>query len=569
VEYRWEWEPVDENRVVALQRELGIHPVFCRLLVQRGVGDFEGARQFFRPELKHLHAPLAMKGMVQALDRLDLALSRGERMLVYGDYDVDGTTAVALVYRFLRRRHDAVEYYIPDRDSEGYGLSEAGVRYAAATGVGLILTLDCGIKAVDRVAEARALGIEVIVTDHHLPGSELPDAVAILDPKQADCGYPYKELCGCGVGFKLLQGFVERHGLSTDELYEGLDLVAVSIAADIVPVTGENRVLLHHGLRRLAEAPRPGLRALLRQAKVTGTPTIRDVVFGLAPRINAAGRMGHARDAVAMLLAETEDPARDGADELQSRNDHRKQEDQDTTREALTMLWAWPDREERFSTVVFAEHWHKGVIGIVASRLIEKHYRPTIVLTASNGQAVGSARSVPGLDIHDAIAACSDLLDRFGGHPFAAGLSMPLANVPIFRERFEAAVRERIPRDLLVPRLRIHAELTLPDLKEKFFSILRQFEPFGPGNPAPIFASRALQTQGAPRVLKEEHLKVQVRGAGASFDGIAFGQASSLELCSSGKPLALAYHVEENRWNGQVSLQLQIKSIKRSEEIEA
>jgi single-stranded-DNA-specific exonuclease len=569
VEYRWEWAPVDEAKAKELQRALGIHPVFCRLLVQRGISDFDSAKAFFRPELTHLHPPLAMKGMAQALDRLDLALSRGERMLVYGDYDVDGTTAVALVYRFLKRRSDAVEYYIPDRDSEGYGVSEAGVRYAAQTGVGLILTLDCGIKAVERIAEARALGIDVIVADHHLPGSELPDAVAILDPKQADCPYPYPELCGCGIGFKLLQGFVERHQLPKDELYEGLDLVAVSIAADIVPVTGENRVLLRHGLERLALAPRPGLRALLRQAKVNGAPTIRDLVFGLAPRINAAGRMGHARDAVAMLLAETDDPARDGADELQSRNDHRKQEDQDTTREALAMVMAWPDREERFSTVVFAEHWHKGVIGIVASRLIEKHYRPTIVLTASGGQAVGSARSVPGLDIHDTITACADLLDRYGGHPFAAGLSMPLAHVPLFRERFEAAVRERLPRDLLTPRLRIDAELTLPDVKPKFFNILRQFEPFGPGNPAPVFASLALETLGAPRVLKEEHLKVQVRGAWVTFDGIAFGQAGALDLCSSGKPLALAYQVEENRWKDQVSLQLQIKSIKRSEEIKA
>ncbi len=569
MEYRWEFEQTDEALSADLQKALGVHPVLCRLLVQRGIRDYESAQRFFRPSLEYLHNPLLMSGMEQALDRLEQAIEHRERVMIYGDYDVDGTTAVALVYSFLSEMWPELplDYYIPDRESEGYGLSEAGVAFAAESGTRLIIALDCGIRALERAAEIAETGMDLIICDHHLPGEELPRAVAILDPKQSHCSYPYKDLCGCGIGFKLLQGLSERRGLDKGLLLAGLDLVAVSIAADIVPITGENRVLAWHGLKRLENSPRPGLKALLKQAGVRSPLTIRDLVFGLAPRINAAGRMGHARDAVAMLLSTAVQSATSGAGALQVQNNERKLEDRQTTREALEQMQSWPDRDLRYSTVVYSPDWHKGVIGIVASRLIEHHYRPTIVLSSSNGQAVGSARSVPGFDIHEAISSCKDLLDRFGGHAFAAGLSLPVERIELFRQRFEEAVRQRIHPDLLVPRLKIDAELCPGDIVDRFYSILRQFEPFGPGNPSPVFASRSVIPKGTPRVLKEEHLKLQVGFQGSNslcLDGIAFGQAKALPLCTSGKTLALAYHLEENHWNGRVSLQLQVKSIREA-----
>lgn len=571
--YRWELTDADEATAEALQQSLGIHPVLCRLLVQRGVTDFEQARLFFRPDLSQLHDPLLMSGMRTALDRLDQAIQEREHIVLYGDYDVDGTTAVALVHDFLSSRHEALSYYIPDRDKEGYGLSEAGIRHAAEKGAKLLIALDCGIKAVERVAEARALGIDVIIADHHLPGDTLPDAVAVLDPKQPGCTYPYKDLCGCGIGFKLIQGYVERHGLDTAELYAGLDLVAVSIAADIVPITGENRVLAHFGLRRLEENPRPGLAALMHQAGVQAALSIRDLVFGLAPCINAAGRMGHARDAVQMLLAREQNGARQSADHLQQRNNLRKEEDKETTRQALEQLDSWPDRDDCYSTVVYAPGWHKGVIGIVASRLIERYFRPTVVLTIQEGIAVGSARSVPGFDVYDALSECADLLDRFGGHRYAAGLSLKEAHLPAFRERFEAAVRSRIRPEQRIPRLAIDAELDLATVNERFYRILSQFEPFGPGNPSPLFSSRATPLSDAVRILKGEHLKLRVKALSSpdrdgqhGLEGIAFGQADAAPWCQNGQPLQLAYHLEENRWQGKVALQLQIKSILRETE---
>jgi single-stranded-DNA-specific exonuclease len=574
VDYRWEFAPADDGAAERLQQELRIHPVFCRLLVQRGVQTFEQARSFFRPSLDDLHDPLLLRDMDRAVERLDRALRQEETVLVYGDYDVDGTTAVALVYHYLSRLGARVHYYLPDRDKEGYGVSEAGVRHGASLGASLLITLDCGIKALEPLALAASLGMDVIVADHHLPGSELPAACAVLDPRREDCSYPYPDLCGCGVGFKLLQALWMHRGLDLSELWEGLDLVAVAIAADIVPITGENRVMTYFGLKRLADAPRPGLAALLAQAGVRGQPGIRDLVFGLAPRINAAGRMGHAGAAVDMLLASAVDGAMDGAGELHRRNDLRKQEDRLTTQEALEQMALWPQGEERYSTVVFAEHWHKGVIGIVASRLIERHYRPTVVLTRSGHQWVGSARSVSGFDVHAAISGCRDLLDRFGGHAYAAGLSLPLENLEAFRARFEQMVRERITPEQRVPSLRIDAELKPADINPQFYRILRQFEPFGPGNPSPVFASRALQAAAAPRVLKEEHLKLQLRPKGAqpypasALEGIAFGQAHALELCARADSLALAYHLEENTWQGRSSLQLQVKSIKRDADVE-
>ncbi len=582
VEYRWEFEPIDADVTANLQKELGIHPILCTLLVQRGITNYEQAKQFFRPELEHLHDPLLLKGMRLALDRIDRAISQKETVVIYGDYDVDGTTAVSLVFDFFRpffdRDPEQLQYYIPDRNKEGYGLSEAGVQFAANQGAQLLITLDCGIKAVDRVEQANSLGIDVIITDHHLPGAELPNALAILNPKQSDCPYPFKDLCGCGIGLKLIQGYVERHSLDKASLYQGLDLVAVSIAADIVPTIGENRVLTYYGLRQLESHPRPGLKALMYQAAIKAPLTIRDLVFGLAPRINAAGRMGHAHDAVRMLLADGEASAKDGAGELHLRNNHRKEEDKGTTREALDMIGQWDDQENRFSTVVYSPGWHKGVIGIVASRLIETYYRPTIVLTESNGMAVGSARSVDGFDVHEAILECRDLLDRFGGHQFAAGLSLPIENLPAFSERFEAAVKARILPEQRIPRLRIDAELALGEVSPSFYKILRQFEPFGPGNPSPVFASLALQTAGSTRVLKDAHLKLQVkpsasqgpgnRSTNSTLDGIAFGQAHALDLCRSGKTLAMAFHVEENHWQGKTTLQLQIKSIKNTLEVE-
>lgn len=572
---RWVTEPFDAEASRALQQQLRIHPILCRLLVQRGIEDFESARRFFRPSLDDLHDPLSpeagMAGMPEALDRLDRALQNGEHIRIYGDYDVDGTTAVALVYGFFRQQHRGrIDYYIPDRYTEGYGLSERGIQHAITAGVDLLVTVDCGIKATARIAEARAAGMDVIVCDHHLPPAELPPANAILDPKRADCPYPYTELCGCGIGLKLVQAWCQRHGRPDAEWQAYLDLVAVAIAADIVPMTGENRILAVHGMQRLEQTPRPGLKALMDVAGIKAAISTRDLGFGLGPRINAAGRMGHGHDAVQLLLAEPGDEALKAADGLHQQNEDRKHQDRSITQEALAQMAAWPDLDRRVSTVVHAPHWHKGVVGIVASRLIECVHRPTVVLTRdASGGWTGSARSVPGFDLHEAIAACGDLLDRFGGHTHAAGLSLSDKNLPAFRERFEDAVRKRIRPEHLEPELRIAADLPLHEVQPGFYKILRQFAPFGPGNAAPVFRAGPVQDTGRSRCVGRDHshLKLEVQSAPGSGlpraygSGIAFGRGAEwTDLCRH--PLELAFELEENTWQGKTRLQLQVKDLR-------
>lgn len=569
-EMRWEMAQADKEIVRKLQKDLQIHPVLCELLVERGIRNFEEAKAFFRPSLSQLHDPFLMKDMNLAVDRLQRALDENKKILIYGDYDVDGTTSVSLVYGFLRThtgKPELLDYYIPDRYREGYGVSKQGIEYAIEREVDLIVALDCGIKALEQVQMAKDSGIDFVVCDHHLPGPELPNAVAILDPKREDCPYPYKELCGCGIGFKLLQAWTGKAGIDVAHLYRQLDMVAVAIAADIVPITGENRILATFGIQQLEQQPSLGLAALLEKAgcaKLDRPLTVMDIVFGLAPRINAAGRMDDAGAAVRMLLADDNALADEHAEELHRRNDQRKQADKQITLEALDIMESWPDLDQRVSTVVFKEDWHKGVIGIVASRLIEHHHRPTIVLTGTGPIVTGSARSVPGFDIHTAISSCQDLLDRFGGHKYAAGLSIAREKVPEFRRRFEEVVRRTIDPQLLIPMIRIDAELPLDSIRPPFFKILRQFAPFGPGNRSPIFRSSNVVDTGWSRIVGENHLKLSVRQPGSSVvDGIAFGCASEYEKIRAGKSFDLAYSLEENTWKGRTTLQMKVRAFKR------
>lgn len=568
MEKRWVFqESADEEIVQKLAKEINVNPALANLLIQRGVGAFDDAKRFFRPSLKMLHDPFLMKDMEHAVNRLLMAMEREEKILIYGDYDVDGTTSVALAYGFLHTIYEHIEYYIPDRYKEGYGISEEGIQYAAENDFSLIISLDCGIRAVGLINEARKKNIDFIVCDHHRPGDQLPPAHAILNPKQEGCNYPFKELCGCGVGFKLLHGLCVRTKSHHKELAEWLDLVAVAIAADIVPITGENRILSYFGLQRLNQSPRPGLQALAQLAGLKNEINIENIVFGFAPRINAAGRMEHAKAAVQLLLAETEDCALKMANELNVQNTERRGYDTLMTQEALEMIEGDATLAQAKTTVLFKNDWHKGVVGIVASRCIEKHYRPTIILTESHGKASGSARSVDGFDVYSAIEACSDLLDQFGGHKYAAGLTLPLENVPLFQQKFEEIVSETISADQLIPLVNIDVQINLSDITPKFFNIIKQFAPFGPGNMRPIFMSDHLMVYGYPQILKEQHLKFSVRQEGSQkiYNAIGFGMAHFYELVLEGKPFKMAYNVEENHYNGNTSLQLMIRDIKPME----
>lgn len=537
----------------------------AKLLVQRGISTPAEASVFFRPTLDQLHDPFIMADMTQAVERIEQALGANERIMVYGDYDVDGTTAVALVYSFLSRFTGNITFYIPDRYSEGYGISTTGIDHASADGVGLIIALDCGIKSVDKVAYAAEKGIDMIICDHHRPGDELPAAVAVLDPKRADCPYPFKELSGCGIGFKLMQGVAQRNDIPFSDLEPLLDLVAVSTACDIVPVNGENRVLAHFGLQRLNDDPRPGIKAMMDMANVKRRLGVSDLVFSIGPRINAAGRIEHGRQAVELLLAHEAKQAEQIGLRVDINNSHRQELDKDMTREALERIANDPAAPEAWSTVVFQDTWHKGVIGIVASRLIEQHYRPTVVLTESNGKAVGSARSVKGFDVYEAISACSGLLEQFGGHMYAAGLTMPVENVPVFRERFEAAVRATLDPALRIPEEEVDAELRLPDLTDRLVRILHYMSPYGPGNMRPVFLTRGVVDRGAARIVGENHLKMYLahpEEPRRGFDAIGFRLGHHLDLVKSGAPFSILYVVEENEWNGRRTLQLNIKDIK-------
>ncbi|WP_400192735.1 single-stranded-DNA-specific exonuclease RecJ [Hymenobacter sp. B81] len=567
---RWIRKPApDPQHVRTLADALRVNESIISLLCQRGVCTFDEARAYFRPEVGGLHDPLLMRDMDKAVQRLTQALFQEEKVLVYGDYDVDGTTSVALVYSYLRPLFGParIDYYIPDRYTEGYGISTQGIDWAAEQGFKLIVALDCGVKSVDKIAYANERGVDFIICDHHLPGAELPAAVAVLDPKRPDCAYPFKELSGCGVGFKLMQGLCQAQGFDEGPLHELMDLLAVSIAADIVPITGENRTLVYHGLKRLNDhtrSPRAGFDALRQLAGLREGPlTVSSLVFGFAPRINAAGRLGDAKRAVAMLLAETAEEALTKANVVDKTNTERRGFDTRITEEALQMIETDQALRGARATVLFKQDWHKGVIGIVASRCLDKYYRPTVILTESNGKATGSARSVVGFDVHQAIVECADLLDQYGGHMYAAGLTMPLENVAAFRQRFEEVVAARITDEQMIPPVEIDLPLRLQDVSWSFFNLLHQMEPFGPGNSNPVFESTDVRiVPGSAKVVGNSHLKLTlVQDGSGPVEAIGFGLADHYDRITRGQPFSVCYTVDVNEYRGQKSLQLRLKDI--------
>lgn len=565
LEKRWRLKPEPDEALVRELVQDRCPLLAARLLVQRGITDPDTASAFFRPTLDGLHDPFLMTGMQQAVERIERAIGAKEHIMVYGDYDVDGTTAVALVHSFLERYYAKVMFYIPDRYAEGYGVSTQGIDYAESEGVSLIIALDCGIKALDKVAYAKERGIDFIICDHHRPGAQLPDAVAVLDPKRDDCPYPYKELSGCGIGFKLVQALAQRNNIPFTKLEPLLDLVAVSTACDIVPVNGENRILAKAGLDRLNTNPRPGLRGIMDMAGVKRRLGVSDLVFSIGPRINAAGRVEHGRQAVELLLAHDARLAASIGARVDGNNVQRQELDKDITCEALEQIATDPALHDSWSTVVFSPGWHKGVIGIVASRLIERHYRPTVVLAESNGKAVGSARSVKGFDVYVAIEACSDLLEQFGGHMYAAGLTMPLENVALFRSRFDEVVRATLDPALRVPEEEVDLELSLDRIGSSFVRNVQRMAPFGPGNMNPVLLTRGVVDTGNARIVGQDHLKMSLRMAGAQgpiFDAIGFRLGSHFERVKSGEPFSVIYTLEENEWNGRRTLQLNIKDLK-------
>ncbi|HRF25738.1 MAG TPA: single-stranded-DNA-specific exonuclease RecJ [Ferruginibacter sp.] len=565
-EKRWNILAYDAQQASALQASLKISPVICRILTQRGIHTYEEARHYFRPSLNDLHSPWLMKDMDKAVQRIDKAIRDKEKVLVFGDYDVDGTTAVASMFSFLKNIIDPtlLEFYIPHRYREGYGISQAGIDYAKAQGFSLVVALDCGIKSVDLIDYALTLGIDFIICDHHLPGQEIPKAVAVLNPKQSDCAYPYKELCGCGVGFKLMSALAETFNISRERLYEYLDLVATAIAADIVPMTGENRALAYHGLKKINENPCPGIRSLIKLGGIQKKLTITNVVFVIAPRVNAAGRMDDARKAVELFIEQDPERALDIAGMLHADNSDRKEADSSITEEALEIIRSDEALINRKSSVLFREHWHKGVVGIVASRLIEHYYRPTVVLTRSGDVLAGSARSVPGFNLYEAIYACREHLLGYGGHFAAAGLSLLPENLDAFSRQFEAVVSSSIEERLLIPEIIIDADIDLKDITTGFYKILEQMEPFGPDNMRPVFIARKVRNTGGSRVLKEAHLRFEVRQGNSVLTGIGFNMAGRFHILQSGKPIDLVFTIDENEWNGQVNLQLKVIDLRES-----
>jgi len=562
---RWRLKAAPDPAVVAALAHDRCPEPAAILLAQRGISSPAEAGAFFRPQAAQLHDPFLMQGMQQAVERIERALGDGERIMVYGDYDVDGTTAVALVYSFLKRFTGNLTFYIPDRYAEGYGISDRGIDHAAAEGVGLIIALDCGIKSIDKARRAAGKGIDLIICDHHRPGDELPQATAVLDPLRPDCDYPCKVLSGCGIGFKLVQAIAHRNGIGFSDLEPLLDLVAVSTACDIVPITGENRVLAHLGLRQLNEHPRPGMKAMMNMATLRRRMHVNDLVFAIGPRINAAGRIEHGRQAVELLLSHDLAQAEQIGLRIDANNSTRQDLDKEITRQALEMIDADDRSRDAWSTVLFNREWHKGVIGIVASRLVDVHYRPTIVLTESQGKAAGSARSVKGFDVYQAISACGDLLEQFGGHMYAAGLTLPLENVEAFRARFEGIVRETLGEELRTPEEEVDLELPLAVVNDRLLNIVQHMAPFGPGNMRPVFLSRGLKEAGGARIVGENHLKLTLFDPGdprRRFDAIAFRQGHHLDLVRGGGPFSALYVLEENEWQGRKSLQLNIKDIK-------
>ncbi len=568
MEKRWVVKERGDIAVVKqLATALNVSESLANLMVQRQITSAGEASAFFNPSLEYLHDPFLMKDMNIAVDRISTAVKKNERILVYGDYDVDGTTAVALMYSFLKDQYSNVEYYIPDRYKEGYGVSFQGLDFAYQNNCKVVITLDCGIKAVEKVKYARTKGLDVIICDHHYPGDEIPKALAVLDPKQPLCNYPYKELSGCGVGFKLIHAYSRVHGIPFEAIYHYLDLVAVSIASDIVPITGENRVMAYFGLKQLNEAPRTGLKEIIRESEVTRALTIEDVVFKIGPRINAAGRMEIGSKAVDLLVSNDSRLATGISKEINNFNIERRTIDRSITTEAMRMISEDQRTVNSKTTVLYNPNWKKGVIGIVASRLIETYYRPTVILTESNGFATGSARSVQGYDLYQAIESCSDLLESFGGHMFAAGLTLKKENIKPFMERFEQFVNSTITEEQLVPRLFIDTELSFSEINEDFFKTMNQFQPFGPDNMSPVFISRNVFDTGSGRMVGSsgEHLKLDLchESTGQkSFSAIAFGQANHFEYIKGGNPFDICYSLEMNEFRGAKNLQLNIKDIK-------
>jgi len=565
MEKRWTIKKFPEkSKVESLADSLNIHPNIAALLIQRGIDSFEKAKAYFRPGIEDLHDPFLMKDMDKAVNRLTDAVFSSEKILIYGDYDVDGTTSVSMTYGFLKKFSKNIEYYIPDRYKEGYGVSKQGIEYAAAKDYSLIISLDCGIKAVENIAYANSLGIDFIVCDHHNAPEVLPEALAVLDPKRKDCKYPYKELSGCGVGFKMLQGFCIQNTIDEAELFQFLDLVSVSIASDIVPITGENRVLAYYGLKKLNQKPSAGLLSLVKISGIRPPIDVTSIVFYIGPRINAAGRLTHAKESVRLLVSENEEELFEFSDQLNSRNSERKNFDKAITEEALDLINSTDEWKNARSTVLFKNSWHKGVIGIVASRCTEHYYRPTIILTESNKMATGSARSIEGFDIYEAISECSDLLTQFGGHTFAAGLTMEVDKVDDFRKKFEEVVSSKITDEMLTPKIEIDLETDFDFVNFKNFNIISQMQPFGPHNMAPLFMTENVFVSSEPITLKETHLKLYLKTKNSDeiYEAICFGQAEKASQIKINEPFRIVYSIEENNYKGNKTLQLNVKDIK-------
>ena len=562
--FRWTASPkLNDQKVSQLAELINVPNLIAQLLLQRGIETFEQAKKFFRPQLHDLYDPFLMKDMDKAIDRLILALQKHERIMVYGDYDVDGTTSVSTVYSYFKKYTSTLEYYIPDRYKEGYGISKIGIDYAKEQGISLIIALDCGTRSIELIDYAKTLGIDFIVCDHHLPGDELPKAVALLNPKRKDCQYPYKEMSGCGIGFKLIQAYAIANDLPIEDVYKYLDLVAVSTCSDIVDIRDENRILVYYGLKKLNENPCIGLQALLQSYQIKDEYEVADIVFGIGPKINAAGRIADAKSSVKLLIEEDFHQAMFLAKTLIENNTERKDIDNDITKEALEILERDHVLRHKKSTVLYSEKWHKGVIGIVASRLIETYYKPTIIFSEVNGMLTGSARSIKNFDIHDAIGACGDIVVQYGGHKYAAGLTIKKESFELFTERFEEIVSKNCTDELLTPEISYDTEIGFDDINGKFFTLLDQFKPHGPGNMTPIFRTNQVLDAGS-KIVKEKHLKLMAYQNGKKFDGIGFNMSELFPLVSKNQAFDICYSLEMNEFKGQKNLQLKIRDVKAS-----
>ncbi len=565
MEKRWKILQADKSKTESLQQSLKINYTLCSILTERGFDDFEKAKNYFRPQLSHLHDPWLMKDMDKAVARILTAFDKKEKILVFGDYDVDGTTSVATMYKFLYKIYepDLLDFYIPHRYREGYGISKMGIDFAKENNFSLIISLDCGIKSVELIAYAKSIGIDFIVCDHHLPDDEIPDAVAILNAKQKDCNYPYKELCGCGVGFKLITALATTLNIDEEHYLCYLDLVAVAIAADIVPMTGENRIMAYYGLQKINSNPNPGIKALILLGGIQKKLSINNVVFVIAPRVNAAGRMDDAKKAVQLFIEDDYDKVLAFAEMLHSDNSDRKEADSSITAEALEIISEDVSLQHKKTTVLFRSHWHKGVVGIVASRLIETHFRPTIVLTQSGDVAAGSARSVPGFNLYEAIHACREYLLGYGGHFAAAGMSLLPENVNAFAKKFDEVVSATIPDHLLIPEIIIDTVIDFKDLNQNFYNIISQMEPFGPENMRPVFVAKNVQDAGYSKIVKEHHIRFVVKQEKFSFTGIGFNLAEKFDMLKA--PFDIVFTLDENDWNGNISLQLKVIDLRPAE----